>query len=176
MRTISGSTYLGLYSGLNSSLAVSNSVLNFQNSPSFPLLVHGDTSLYSTNVNFSASASRGVEIQRNGNFAMLGGTFGGGVAPTNAILDYGTATITGTGTVRAGTNCWISSTSNGNQFAYSNNGNGASSSVTADETLPALSPAPTSAELAAHSAVQARNTMRAQVRATNTSNFTCQIG
>lgn len=176
MRTISGSTYIGLYSGMNSSLAVSNSNLNFQSAPSFPMLVHGDTSLSGTNVNFSAAVSRGVEIQRNGTFAMLGGTFGGGNAPTNAIHDYGTATVTGTGTVRARNNCWVSSTSNGNQFTYSNNGNGASSSVTADETLPALSPAPTSAELAAHSAVQARNTMRAQVRATNTSNFTCQIG
>lgn len=176
IRNIGGSTLVGVYVGLNSNVTSTNSTLNFQSAPTYPFLLTGDLALSGTNVNFASGTSRAVEIQGNGTFAMLGGTLGGGIAPTNGILDNGAGSVTGTGIVRAGTNCWLSNASVGNQFTYSNNGNGASSSVTADETLPALSPAPTSAEIAAHSAVQSRNTMRAQIRSTNTSNFTCQIG
>ena len=53
----------------------------------------------------------------------------------------------------------------------SSNGN---SSVTADEGVPGMSPNPTAAEVQANADVMARNTRRAQLRGTNTSNYTCQ--
>ena len=176
MQNAGTTTNAAIYVGLNSAFTATNVNLVFNSSVQYPMATKSNLSLVSTNVTFNAPQPRGVEIQGGGSFAMTGGTLGLGAAPTYGIVDYGASSVTGTGVIRASNFCWYSNPNIGIQFNHSATGNGASSAVTTDEALPALSPSPTSAQITAHSAAQARNTMRAQIRSTNSSNFTCQIG
>jgi hypothetical protein len=145
----------------------------------YPFLVTGRLTMYDSTVTMNVRVPRGIELQKAGALALYNDRVGLGVAPDYAIVDYGSASVTGTSTVRASNACWTNSGyANGVQFTQSQDGyaNGSSSAVTANEALPAMSANPTAAEVEANAAASARNTLRAQLRATNTSGFTCEKG
>lgn len=183
-----GTGYLGLYSENNGDLALKGSVVTVNTGMAFPFLVQGSTTLSASQINYGTYNSRMFEIQRGGFLGLDGGTYGGGIAPGNGIIDVGASGVAGTGTIRTSGACWTNASNpNGVQFNRSQNvaqnGNDftvsadqSNSAVTGDEALPGMSPNPTAAEIAAYSAAQARNTQRAQLRNTNTSSFTCQRG
>ncbi|OZA20758.1 MAG: hypothetical protein B7X90_04920 [Novosphingobium sp. 17-62-19] len=145
----------------------------------YPILVHGHLTMYNTNITMTTAMQRGIEVQRTGKVGLNDLTVGLGVAPIWGLVDVGSSGVTGNATLRAVSNCWTNAGyATGVQFILSGDGaqNGASSAVTANEALPAMSASPTAAEVQANADANARNTMRQQIRSTNTSTFTCLKG
>jgi hypothetical protein len=182
-----GTGYLGLHSEGNGDMMVKSSVINVNTTIAFPVLVQGKTTMSGSRLVSSTYNGRMFEIQRGG-FLTLDGSYGEGIAPGNGIIDVGASGVAGVATIRNAGACWTNASNpNGVQFNRSQNAvqngadfttsiNGSVSTVTADETMPGMSPNPTAAEIANYSAAQARNVQRAQLRNTNTSVFTCQRG
>lgn len=183
-----GAGGLGLHIENNGDLAVKSSVINVNTAIDFPVLVQGRTSIVASQINYSTYNGRMFEVQRGGFLALDGGTYGGGIAPGNGIIDVGASGVSGGGTIRVAGACWSNfGNPNGVQFSRSQNAvqnandfttsiDGSVSTVTADEAMPLMGPNPTAAEIQAYSAAQARNTQRAQLRNTNTSSFVCRKG
>jgi hypothetical protein len=103
----------------------------------------------------------------------------------NAGGGLGMSSVSGTNAqIYATQMCWGGSfggtlSQSGGIFAMSGSGfaSGVSTSaVTADEPVPTMSAAPTSAEVQAYSEAVSRNTRRANARISNTSRFTCNFG
>lgn len=174
--TISGTTYFGFYNEENSDLVFKSTNINFNTQSGFPLLVKGRTTLYNSNITFNATNGRMFEVQMGGFLSLNGGTYGLNAAPQYAIIDTGAAGFSGTGTLRATLACWTNAgVASGTQFVQSANGNGATSAVGGNEGPPLMNPQPTAAQVQENAAVNARNSQRATLRNTNTSNYACQM-
>lgn len=163
----------------NSDLVVKSSPISFNTRGEFPILVHGRYSSFNSNVFMNVQSPRLFEVQRGGSLSLIDGTFGMNVAPGWGITDVGMSSVSGAATIRASGTCWHNAgAASGTQFMMSQDGtiNGASSVVTNNEGVQGMSPNPTAAEVQANSDAMARNTLRQQLRNTNTSTFTCQKG
>ena len=166
----SGTLNWGVYTEENADLTFRSSTVTFPSGTSLPVYVRGRTTFYAGGITLGQTTTNMILLEAGGYLSLNGGTYGAGVPATNGVNDNGASGVTGTGIVRATTNCWT-----GNQFSQSNSGNGALSGVRANDGAPGMSPNPTSAEVTANAAVVANNAQRGQLRATNTSNFTCQM-
>lgn len=172
-------TSIGLYVEDNSDLNVRSSPISWNTRGEFPILLHGRYSSSNSNVFMNVKSPRLIEIQRGGYLSLTDGTFGMNVAPDWGITDVGASGVTGGATIRASAVCWHNAGNpSGTQFMMSQDGtaNGSSSAVTNNEGIQGMSPNPTSTEVQANSDAMSRNTLRQQLRNTNTSTFACQKG
>lgn len=128
-----------------------------------------------TNYAFAAGGtSSGFELHRGSDVAISDGAMTGS-KPTYGVLDYSAGRVDGTGfVVRATTSCWTAGSAAGQIFSMSGQGNAnVTSSVTADETLPALTDPMTAAQVSAYSQATKNNAKRQMLRAINTSTWSC---
>jgi hypothetical protein len=163
----SGTLNWGVYNEENADLTFKSSTITFPSGTSLPVYVRGRTTFYSSGITLGQTTANMILLEAGGYLSLNGGTYGAGVPATNGVNDNGASGVTGTGIIRATTNCWT-----GTQFLQSNSGNGALSGVRANDGTPGMS---ASTEVSNNSAVAANNAQRGQLRATNTSNFTCQM-
>jgi hypothetical protein len=176
--TTSGQYENGFYVEENTDMVFKSSSLTYLVGGLSPVYVRGGRATFlNTSVTLNAPASYVVIVQYGGTLALNGSNLGLGTTPAYGIVDQGASGFSGgTTTVHASAGCWRSDSGNGGvQFAQSVNVRNGSSRVTDDETPPGMSPTPTSAEVTANAAYNARNSQRAQLRNTNTSTYTCQI-
>jgi len=176
LSTIGGTTYLGFYNEENSDLIFKSSNVSLNTQSAFPVLVKGRTTFINSNFTLNATNSRMFEVQMGGYLSLNGGTFGLNAAPEYAIIDVGASGFSGTATLRSRVGCWTNAgVAAGTQFVQSSNGNGATSAVTANESTANMTANPTAAEVQANAQVNARNSQRATLRNSNTSNYACQM-
>jgi hypothetical protein len=174
-----GSLGYGFYNEENADLVFKSSTFSIRAPIAFPVLVFGNNTWYNSYITSEVSNARMFEIQRGGRLTLEGGMFGQNVPPGIGIIDVGSSGVSGTTRIRASSACWSNAGSaNGVQFNMSGgaNVNNSSSAVGGDEGVTPMNPNPTAAQVQANADAMARNTIRAQLRNTNTSNYTCQIG
>ena len=173
-----GTIAYGLFTDDGSEMNFRNTALVINAVTTWPILVFGRNSWTGSTVTSNVSNRSMFELQHGGYLSLIEGSYGLGVPPGLGIIDLGASGFSGNARVRASSACWTTAAAVGVQFARSALGNASNqTSVVEDDERPLdMNPNPTSAQVVANGEAMARNTQRAQLRNTNTSAFTCQIG
>lgn len=167
----------GLYTDAGGTMQIRNTTVSYGYPVTIQAVAYGSQSIIGSTIQNSAGSSySALTIGKGANVVIDNSILGAGNAPTYGFVDGGALSLTGSNSsVRGTSGCWINDATlpaGAGLFAMSSATN---SAVTADEpTTGFVNPnSPTSAEVAAYTAVSSRNQRRAILRSANRSSISC---
>lgn len=159
-----------------SQLVLKSSVLNFNGQSTYPVLIGGRMTAYTTTFNSNAPTYVGIQGTASARLDLPDVTVRGTSPPTYSLSAVGTGAITGYGNLYSQGRCWYRQ--EGSLFRSSPVGYaGENSAVTPDDPLPPLDAQPTGVQVQRYQFVVARNTDKAALRSVlspQTAPFSCQ--
>lgn len=171
----SGTIGIANFVGDGSTMNASSTRMIFASPTSVGVRVYGRYNSTGTVYNVAASVSDAIQLLPGSQTVIEGGAMEG-TRPNWNITDYGGSKISGTNFVMTGTSgCWGIGNAAFKLFSESDQSNGGSSAVRANDPVPNMTSIPPSpAEYQAYTTAMNNNQRRDMLRSMNLSSWTCQ--